>query len=402
MMDTQRIRQDFPFFRGQEHPVVYFDNACMSLRPFEVISAIRSYYETMSACAGRSNHHLAAAVAKSVDEAREAVKVFLHAKKKEEIIFTRNTSEGLNLLARSLHLEAGDVVVISDKEHNSNLVPWLYLQKTKRIDVRIVRSTDDNEADLSNWERALTGNVKVVSFVHTSNLDGVTNPVKEIAKLAHAKHAIVIVDVAQGAPHQVINVQDLDVDFLALSAHKLCGPSGMGVLYGKCDLLDKLEPFMVGGDTVEQTTYDSYTMLPVPERFEAGLQDYAGIMGTGAAMQYLTRVGLERIHEHEIALNTQLTQGLTDLDRVRLIGPHDPAKRSGVASFVVEGADQHQVALMLDKVGNVCVRSGQHCVHSWFADRKIYGSVRASMYFYNTPEEVDVFLSTLKKVLAVV
>lgn len=401
MMDTSRIRQDFPFFRGQVKSVVYFDNACMSLRPFEVISAIRTYYETMSACAGRSNHHLAAMVAQAVDESREAVRVFLHAKKKEEIIFTRNTSEGLNLLARSLHLKRGDVVVVSDKEHNSNLVPWLYQQKKIGIEVRIVRSTDSNEADLSNWERALTGNVKVVSLVHTSNLDGVSNPVKEIAKLAHKKQAVVIVDAAQAAPHQVIDVQDLDVDFLAFSAHKMCGPSGMGVLYGKYDLLDKLEPFMIGGDTVERTTYDSFTLLPLPERFEAGLQDYAGIMGTQAALKYLTQVGLERIHDHETYLNELVTNGLKEMDRIHLIGPDDARKRSGVAAFTVDGADAHQVALMLDKVGNVCVRSGQHCVHSWFEDRKIIGSVRASMYFYNTPEEVDIFLSTLRKVLAV-
>jgi len=401
MIDVQRIRQDFPLLRDQQKPLVYFDNACMSMRPSEVISAIRTYYETMPACAGRSNHHLAAMVSQAVDESRTAIKNFIHAKKKEEIIFTRNSSEGLNLLARSLHLKRGDVVVISDKEHNSNLVPWLYLHTTLGIEVRIVPSSTTNEADLSSWERALTGNVKVVSLVYTSNLDGVTNPVKEITKMAHKVRAVVIVDAAQAAPHQIIDVQDLDVDFLVFSAHKLCGPSGMGVLYGKYALLDELEPFMVGGDTVERTSYTSYTLLPVPERFEAGLQDYAGIMGTKAAVEYLSRIGLAHIHDHEVGLNTLLTSGLNEMSRVHIIGPQEAAKRSGITSFTVDGADHHQIALMLDKVGNVCVRSGQHCVHSWFTDRKIAGSVRASLYFYNTPEEVTIFLDTLRKVLAV-
>ncbi len=402
MIDVRKVRQDFPLLRDQKQPLVYFDNACMSLRPFEVISAIRRYYETMSACAGRSNHHLAAMVSEAVDQSREAVKNFINAKKKEEIIFTRNTSEGLNLLAHSLHLNRGDVVVISDKEHNSNLVPWLYLQKTLGIEVRIVPSTTTNEASVSNWEHALTGNIKVVSLVYTSNLDGVTNPIREITQLAHRARAVVIVDAAQAVPHQVIDVHHLDVDFLVFSMHKLCGPSGMGVLYGKYSLLDTLEPFMVGGDTVERTSYDSYTLLPVPERYEAGLQDYAGIMGTQAAIEYITQLGLNNIHDREIQLNTYLTQGLNEMDRIHLIGPSDPAKRSGIVSFTVDGADHHQIALMLDKVGNVCVRSGQHCVHSWFTDRKIAGSVRASMYFYNTTEEVDIFLETLRKVLAII
>jgi cysteine desulfurase/selenocysteine lyase len=401
MIRADIVRQDFPFYKNQKNPVVYFDNACMSLRPFVVIDAIRSYYESLSACAGRSNHHLAAEVSRRVDEARETAKRFLNAKKKEEIIFTRNTSEGMNLLARSLHLKRSDVVVISDKEHNSNLVPWLYLRKTIGIEVRVVKSTDTNEPDLMAWERAIQGNVKVVSVVFTSNLDGVTNPIKAITKLAHKVRAVMIVDAAQAAPHQVMDVQDLDVDFLALSVHKLCGPSGMGILYGKYDLLDDLEPFMVGGDTVERTSYDTYTLLPVPERFEAGLQDYAGIMGTKAAMDYLSKLGLSHIQAHETELNSYLSKGLQTIERVHLIGPADPAKRAGIASFTVDGADHHQIALMMDKVGSVCVRSGQHCVHSWFTDRGVAGSVRASLYFYNTTDEIDIFLETLRKVLMV-
>lgn len=401
MLDNTILRRDFPILSTTDKPIIYFDNACMSLRPRAVIEAITSYYETLSACAGRSNHRLADGVAKLVDEARETVRQFIGAANVHEIIFTRNTTEGINLLAQSLTLTAHDIVVISDKEHNSNLVPWLRLQETKGIELRVVPSTETNEADLSAWEAAVVG-AKIVSLVHTSNLDGVTNPVERITKLAHAHGALVIVDAAQSVPHQKINVKQLDVDFMVFSVHKMCGPSGMGILYGKLPLLENISPFLVGGDTVSHTSYDSYTLLPVPEKFEAGLQDYAGIAGTKAAIDYITQVGLDAISIQEHSLNTLLSQELARFDRVHLIGPREPAKRAGIVSFTVDGADHHLIAKMLDQVGAVAVRSGQHCVHSWFTSRKISGSVRASLYFYNTPNEVASFINTLDQVLSIV
>jgi cysteine desulfurase / selenocysteine lyase len=401
MIDTKKLRADFPLlYKSPE--LIYFDNSCMSLRPHRVIEAMSSYYETMSACAGRSNHRLAAAVSEAVDKARDKVKRFLGAKHAEEIVFTRNTSESFNLVAQSIDWLPGDLVVISDKEHNSNLVPWLRLQAEKGIRVEVVRSTDSNEADLHAYELVMAKKPRLVSIVMTANLDGVTNPVKEITNLAHRAGALVMIDAAQAAPHQLINVRQLDVDFLAFSAHKLCGPSGMGILYGKKHLLDQLQPFMVGGDTVVKTTYTSYEMLPVPEKFEAGLQDYAGIIGTGEAVSYISEIGLEAIHDHEVALTKRLTAGLEKYDRVVIIGPQEAKLRGGINSFYVKDADHHQVSLLLDKLGNIMVRSGQHCVHSWFADRNLAGSVRASFYFYNTPEEVDRFLEVFKKVMDVV
>jgi cysteine desulfurase/selenocysteine lyase len=330
------------------------------------------------------------------------VKRFIGARDKSEVIFTRNTSEGLNLLAYSLGLAPGDRVVLSDKEHNSNLVPWLQLKKRLGIVVEIVPSRTTNETDIEAWKNALSKPTKVVSLVYTSNLDGVTNPVKEIASLAHQAGAVVIVDAAQVIPHQKISVTDLDVDFLVFSVHKMCGPSGMGVLYGKKAKLEQLEPFLVGGDTVVNTTYESFEMLPLPERFEAGLQDYAGIMGTKAAIEYLIQIGMEAIQAHEIELNEQLTWGLAGMERLTIIGPKEAHKRSGICSFTVSGADHHLVAQLMDKTGGVAVRSGQHCVHSWFESRGITGSVRASVYFYNTSAEVDTFLVTLKQVLTVI
>lgn len=401
MIDIKTIRRDFPILTNSPSPVVYFDNACMSLRPKPVIEAITAYYESMSACAGRSNHRLADIVAKMVQDSREVVQRFIGARQKEEIIFTRNTTEGINLLAHSLDLRAGDVVVISDKEHNSNLVPWLRLKETKGIELRIVASTETNECNLEAWERSVVG-AKLVSIVHTSNLDGVTNPVKEITSLAHAQRALVIVDAAQSIPHQPLDVMDLDVDFLVFSIHKMCGPSGMGILYGKRALLDLLPPFLVGGDTVSHTSYESYTLLPVPEKFEAGLADYAGIAGTKVAIEYLALMGLEAIAARELELNTLLTQELNRFPRIHLIGPKEASKRAGIAAFTVDGADHHLVAKMLDQVGNVAVRSGQHCVHSWFTNRNIPGSVRASVYFYNTSDEVSHFISTVEQVLSII
>ncbi len=242
---------------------------------------------------------------------------------------------------------------------------------------------------------------KLVSMVMCSNLDGVTNPIKEIVQKAHAVGAMVMVDAAQAVPHQKIDVQDLDVDFLAFSGHKMLGPSGMGVLYGKQNLLDKMDGFLVGGDTVEYTTYTDYKHLPVPEKFEAGLQDYAGIMGLGIAAEYLMDVGLDNVHEQERMLTTQITEGLKDIDRVKIIGPADPMLRGGITSFTVEGVDPHQVALMLDETAGIMVRSGQHCVHSWFDAHQIKGSVRASVYFYNSEEEAERFVDNLSNILHV-
>jgi cysteine desulfurase/selenocysteine lyase len=392
MIDSS-IRDDFPIFSA-DPKLIYFDNACMTLRSRQVIEAVTDYYTRYPACAGRSNHHLAVRVTEQVESAREKVKRFVGAKKPEEIIFTRNTTEGLNLVAQSLGLVKGDVVVISGKEHNSNLVPWLRMKEHIGIELKVVK---DN-----NWAEAIQTGVKLVSVVMTANLDGTSHPIEDITKLAHKSGALMMIDGAQSVPHTSVNLQKLDVDFMAFSAHKMCGPSGMGVLYGKKELLEQLHPFIVGGDTVAQTSYNHYTMLLVPEKFEAGLQDYAGIIGLGAAVDYLTDIGMDQIHNHELQLNEALTQVLVKHDRVKLLGSEKSDLRGGIASFVVEGADHHQVALMLDQMGSIAVRSGQHCVHSWFTANGIPGSIRASLYFYNTIDEVDRFSQIFDKVMRVV
>jgi len=323
---------------------------------------------------------------------------FLNASRKEEIVFTRNTTEGINLVANSLNLQKDDVVLISDKEHNSNLVPWQVAARKKGIVVKRIPSKDDNTFNMAAYEGILDKKVKLVSLGSTSNLDGVSIPAAEIIKRAHAAGALVLLDAAQTAPHQRINLKALDVDFLALSGHKMLGPSGTGVLFGKYRLLEELEPFLVGGDTVASTTYETSEFLPPPEKFEAGLQDYAGIMGLGAAVKYLGDIGFEAIQKQEQLLNEAITAELKNLPKLKLIGPADARLRGGIFTFYLEGVDSHRVALMLDQMAAIMVRSGQHCVHSWFNAHKIQSSVRASLYFYNTLEEVELFTSSLKKI----
>jgi cysteine desulfurase/selenocysteine lyase len=401
MLDVNKIRADFNILSKKDGTIpIYLDSACMSLKPNSVVEAMNEYYFNYPACAGRSAHKLGDKATKKVKEARELVAKFINAKSEDEIIFTRNTTEGINLLANSLGLEKGDVVLISDKEHNSNLIPWLLLRDRVGIVVKIIPGNADGSFNLDNFSKLISG-VKLVSIVHTSNLDGVTNPAKEIIEMAHKNGALVCLDVAQSIPHRKIDVQDLDVDFLAFSGHKMLGPTGTGVFYGKHELLGKLSPFMVGGDTVEFSTYDSYKMLPVPEKFEAGLQNYAGIIGLGEAVKYLSQFDFKDIAEHELKLNTYITEELKKIPKIKIIGPEDPKYRSGIVNFYMEGTDMHKFVIMLDEMANIEIRSGQHCVHSWFADKKIYNSARVSLYLYNTMEEAEAFITNLKKIIEI-
>jgi cysteine desulfurase / selenocysteine lyase len=287
-MDIQKIRKDFAILRDAKKPVVYLDSACQSLRPDAVIAAVTHYYTDLAACSGRSNHRLAAEVTRGVDQSRQAIAKFFNAARKEEIVFTRNTTEGINLVANALSFKPGEVVLITDKEHNSNLIPWQMLAKKQGVVVKIIPSLPDNTLDQAAYEKLLDGGpVRLVSLGQTSNLDGVTLPAAEMIKSAHKHGALVLLDAAQSAPHRQINVKALDVDFLAASGHKMLGPSGMGLLYARYSLLEKMDPFMVGGDTVASSTYETCEFLEPPEKFEAGLQDYAGILGMSAAVKYL-------------------------------------------------------------------------------------------------------------------
>lgn len=393
-VDVQKIRGDFTILKKK---IVYFDNACMSLKPRQVVDKMNEYYYEYTACGGRSAHQFAARVDAEVMKSRHTVAGFINAKHDSEIIFTRNTTEGINLVAGSLGLQKGDGVIISDKEHNSNLLPWLRLRQ-KGITVTVVESNPDNTFNLDAFRQAFTPHTKLVSLVHSSNLDGVTNPIKDIARITHEHKALLLVDGAQSVAHHPVDVRSLDCDFLAFSGHKMLGPNGTGVLYGKLELLERLEQFLVGGETVIDSTYDSYVPEKVPYRFEAGLQNYAGIIGLGEACRYLQQIGFERIAEHEVELNRIITEGLSD-ERIEILGPRDPAKRGGIFSFNVKGMDPHHVSKILDVSRNIMVRSGAHCVHSWFNKHHMKGSVRASLYLYNTKEEAQLFVEEVRKIL---
>ncbi len=400
-MDIERIRDDFPYLRkrAEMEVPIYFDNACMTMKPRQVIDAMNDYYYNFPGCGGRSIHKLGTKVTEAYDNAREEIRRFLNAGRKEECIFTKNATEGINILAYSLPLEKGDRVLLTDKEHNSNLVPWHRMEIMRGVRLDCVPSNPDNTFNLENFKEMLSPDVKFVSMVHTSNLDGVSIPAKDIIEIAHDHGAKIMLDGAQSAPHMPVNVRELDVDFYVISVHKMVGPSGMGILYGKYELLEDLNPFIVGGDTVVKTTYSKSEFHHPPEKFEGGLQNYAGAIGTGAAANYLTRIGLKNIRAHENKLNQYITREIIDIPQVKIIGPEDASKRAGIVSFNIEGVDSHDVAIMMDDSSDILIRSGMHCVHPWFYDRDISGSARASFYAYNTLEEARLFVDTLKMVI---
>jgi len=395
-LNVEKIRQDFPVLVGPKPPI-YFDNACVTMKPKQVIAAINRYYNEFPACGGRSLHRMGRMVTEEMEKARMIVGKFFNAKNYKEVVFTKNTTEGINLVARSLGLKAGDTVLTTDKEHNSNLIPWQMLAKEKGIKHKILTSNPDNTFDMKAFEKAFDKSVKLVAMVHTSNLDGVSIPVQEIIKIAHDNGALVLLDAAQSAPHKEIDVRKLDVDFLVCSGHKMLGPSGTGILYGKYHLLEQLSPFIVGGDTVIDTTYTTAKMEKPPEKFEAGLQDYAGIIGLAEATRYLSAIGLRNISNHETELNKKITAGLKECG-LSIIGPADPALRSGILSFNIAGMDPHDIAMLLDRSAGIAIRSGAHCVHSWFNAHNMKGSARASLYLYNTPAECDIFIEALTKI----
>lgn len=395
-MDFGRLRMDFPTMR--EDRGVYLDSACQSLRPDSVIAAVTEYYTKCPVCGGRSVHHLANEVSVRVDETREKLCSFFGGESPDCSIFTKNTTEGLNTVARGLGLRRGDAVVTTDTEHNSNYVPWLMLRDSQGIRMRMSRSGKDGVFDIESFKEAMGRDVKAVSVGHCSNVTGCVVPVKDVAEIAHDYGAKVIVDGAQAAPHMKIDMKKLGVDFYALSLHKMLGPSGMGLLYGTGEALRSLPSLEYGGGTVGLVTYDDVTFAPAPDRFEAGLQDYAGIFGTKAAVEYLEKIGMDNVAAHDRSLIEYMYGEIKDIKGLSFVGPEDPDLRSSVMSFNIAGLGAHDVAMMLDSIDGIMVRSGMHCAHPFFVSRGIEGSVRASVYLYNNREDIDRFAAALRKV----
>ncbi|MCG7844745.1 MAG: aminotransferase class V-fold PLP-dependent enzyme [Methanomassiliicoccales archaeon] len=394
-MDVTRLREDFPLYQ-QEKPPIYLDSACQSLRPRQVIDAMNEYYYDFPACGGRSVHRLATEVSIRLDKAREDVAAFVGAPDPECLIFTKSATESMNTVAKGFPFKKGDRVVTTDMEHNSNHVPWVLLGKSIGLKRGIVSFSELESGNLEPLKEELEKGVRLLSVVHTNNVDGSTIPLKEIVTLAHDHGALVMADGCQTAPHNRLDLEDLDVDLYAWSMHKMLGPSGTGMMYGKREILEMIDPLVTGGGGVAITTYDSAEILPIPEKFEAGLQNYAGIIGSGAAVRYLREVGMEDIIEHEHRLNRFLTKELLDVPELSLMGPQDAERRGGMFSFNLKGMLPHDVAMILDEIGAFLIRSGMHCVHPYFISRGLEGCARASFYLYNTEEELKKFSEGVK------
>ena len=335
-MNIEKIREDFPVLKKD---VIYFDSACMSLKPRQVVDKINEYYNEYPSCAGRSVHKLGLRLDKELDEARKTVQKFIGAKKTSEVVFSKNTSESINLIANSFKF---DKVLLTDREHNSNLLPW------RKFKYGILKSKEDYTFDLEKFSEAVK-NYDLISFAYTSNIDGYTLPIKEIIKIAHDNKAKVHLDAAQAVPHKEVNVRKLDADFLTFSGHKMLGPTGTGVMFAKEKILDEMKPFLIGGETVVDSNYDSYVLEKLPHRFEAGLQNYAGILGFGEAVKYLSKVGMSDIENHEKKLVSAVD---TKVKEVGFKGER------GIFNFNVPGIYHHEVAGILDSSKNIMVRSG--------------------------------------------
>ncbi len=315
------------------------------------------------------------------------------------VIFLRNATEAINLVAHGIAWKRGDAVLVSDREHNSNLVPWQDLASTRGTRLDFLRLPDDRPFDEEAYERALARRPRLVSLFHASNLDGRRLPVREIVERAHDRGALVLLDGCQAAPHERVDLDEIGADFYAISSHKMLGPTGTGALLGRFDELARLRPSLLGGETVEWTTLTEHELRPPPHRFEAGLQNYAGVLGAAEGLRFLDGVGWEAIDARDRALNARLTEALRDVPRIRPIGPPEIVDRPSVFAFSVEGIDASDVALFLDESQGVMVRSGRHCVHSWYEARDLDATVRASFYLYNTPSDVDRMVRGLEELL---
>jgi cysteine desulfurase/selenocysteine lyase len=396
-MDIDKIRSDFPILSKKINgkPFIYFDSACTSLKPRKVIDAILAYYTEYTGCAGRSLHKFATKTDEEFEKAREKIAKFINAKRSEEIIWTKNTTESINLVSHSFNFNKGDKVLTTNLEHSSGLMPWQLRAENGDIILDFVLCDNDGEFNIEEFKKKIDKKTKLVSVIHVSNVTGTKAPLEEIIKIAHDNSSLVLVDGAQSVPHIPMDVRKLDIDFLAFSGHKMCGPTGIGCLYGKYDLLKDLQPFIVGGETIKDADLKTCIFEDLPQRLEGGIQHYAGGIGLGAAVDYLSSIGMKNIETYEKELAKLLIEGLLTVPGIDLIGPKDYRKRSALAAFNIKGMEPHDIAIMLDEQ-NIFVRSGMHCaypIHKFLHENK--GSARASLYFYNTKEEVKIFITIL-------
>ena len=393
-MTNYEIREDFPILKD----ITYLDSGATTQKPLEVIDAIANYYKNDNANIHRGAYDLSIRATQAYDNARSKVASFINAAKSQEIVFTRNTTESMNLVAYSYglnNLKKDDIILISIMEHHSDLVPWQMVAKKTGAKLEYMYVNDEGIIPEEELNKIRDG-VKIVGITHVSNVLGTINPVKEITRRAHEVGAVAIVDAAQSVPHMKVDVQDIDCDFLAFSGHKMLAPMGIGVLYGKYDLLDKMTPFLSGGDMIEYVYEQDTTYAPVPTKFEAGTQNVEGAIGLAKAIEYIEKVGYDTIEKIEKDLLTYAMDELTKLEYVDIYGPKDISKHAGVISFNLKGIHPHDVASILDSE-KVCVRSGNHCAQPLLNSMGIDSTCRASFYMYNTREDVDNLVKAIKK-----
>ena len=401
-LNVSQVRKDFPILEREIRAGVgltYLDSTATSQKPLAVIEAMNEYYRLSNANIHRGVHALAEEATAMYEGARERIAKFINAASAREVIYTRNTTESINLVAYSwarANLKQGDLVILTEMEHHSNLVPWHMLQAERGIELEFIPVTEDGVLDLDVYKTLLDRRPKLVSFTHMSNVLGTINPAAEMIRLAHAAGAITLVDAAQSVPHLTVDVQALDADFLAFSAHKMCGPTGIGALYGKTALLEAMPPFLGGGDMIKEVKLRSFRANTLPHKFEAGTPAIAEAIGFGAAVDYLSKVGMDAIAAHEHEITEYALERLEEIPGVKLFGP-SADKKGGVAAFTLEGVHPHDVAQILDKDG-IAVRAGHHCAQPLHEKFGIPATSRASFYLYNTKEEVDLLVNGIYKV----
>lgn len=400
-MDILDIRKQFPILHQEVNgnPLVYLDSAATSQKPIQVIEALEKYYREYNSNVHRGVHTLGTRATDGYEGAREKVRKFINAKSTEEIIFTRGTTTALNTVALSYgaaNLKEGDEIVISHMEHHSNIIPWQQIAKKTGAQLKYLPLQEDGTISLEDVQATVNNNTKIVSIMQVSNVLGVINPIKEMAKIAHENGAIMVVDGAQSAPHMKIDVQDLDCDFFAFSGHKMCGPTGIGALYGKKSLLEKMEPIEFGGEMIDFVELYDSTWKELPWKFEGGTPIIAGAIGLGAAIDFLEQIGLEHIAEHEHKLAAYAMEKMSTIEGITIFGPQDPAKRAGLVTFNISDVHPHDVATVLDAEG-IAVRAGHHCAQPLMRWLKQSATARASFYLYNTEEEIDKLVAGLIK-----
>ena len=395
--DVATVRADFPILSRKinDHPLVYLDNAATTQKPRQVIDAISNYYEQTNSNVHRGVHTLSIEATDAYEVARAKVAKFINAPRPETVIWTRNTSESLNLVAATWadkNVGEGDNIVITAMEHHSNIVPWQQLAARKHAELRYLAAGKDGLLDMANIESTIDSRTKIVSATHISNVLGTVNPVAELANRAHEVGAVILIDAAQSVPHMAVDVQAIDADFLCFSAHKMLGPTGIGVLYGKYDLLDEMPPFMFGGDMILEVTYEDAKWNELPYKFEAGTPNIADAIATGVAVDYLTDLEMDNVWEHEQQLTAYALDRLTALNGITIFGPEDPALRGGVISFVHDKIHPHDLGTALDQQG-IAIRTGHHCAMPLIRSYDVVAAARASFYVYNTKTEIDALVS---------